>query len=161
MKALLIVVLILLALFGLLLVPFRIEGFLSLEECTVRLFGLRVWSRRGEKLYEFLAAKIEKSGTGGSAAGLIRPMLKAIRVRSLEFDLGVGDNAPVYALVTGFSAIVFSLLREASYRDAILIRYDGHRPFAFSLKISVRPVDLLVAFFEYRRRVRRDARQKG
>ena len=147
--------------FGVSLIPFPIEVSVNLTMFKVKVFGVSVYTKKDQKLYDFLVRQIKNAGQSSVDPQLGKSLARAVRIRSLEFSYGGDTLAPAYALTIGFLQIVVSFLRRVSFRDALIIRYGHTEEISLRAKFQIRPLEVAGRYLNYRRKKAHHVRQKG
>lgn len=160
MKILLIIIVVIISIAIVLsFTPFKVNAHADLLKFDIKVFGLSVFKKKDQALYDFIIPKLMKVKVEESDSSMPKELLKAIKIKDVTFVYG-GD-APGYGMLLGFLNIVTSLLRFTDFRDALYLKYNKGDMHSFDINFSFRLISVLRHFLIGKRKKARKHGQKA
>lgn len=154
-----IIVVIISLLITLVFIPFKVNAHADLFKFDIKVFGLRVFKKKDQALYDFIVPKLMKVKVEATDSTIPKEVLKAIKIKDVTFVYG--GEAPGYGILLGFLNIVASLLRFTDFRDALYLRYSKGDMHSFDINFSFRLGSVCKHFLIGKRKKARKHGQKA
>ena len=81
---------------------------------------------------------------------LVKNVLKAIKIRVIEFSNDVEKSSPINALTIVFLNIIMPILKNVSFKDALLVKYEKSNMIELKVLFKLRIIELIYRVLKYK-----------
>ena len=85
-----------------LVINLSIEVIINPFKLSIKLFNIEIYKKKNQDLYNLMVKNIEEMEEKKTNKELVKNVLKAIKIRVIEFSNNVEKSSPINALTIGF-----------------------------------------------------------
>lgn len=141
---------IVLLIFVIVVIKLNIEVTINPLKLSIKLFGFTIYKKEEQTLYNLMVKDIESMGNSKADPKLIKELLKAIKIRVVEFSNNVDKSSPINALTIGFLNVIMPFLRNMSFKNALLVRYSKGEILELKVGLQIRIIEVGYRFIKYK-----------
>ena len=125
-----------------LVINLSIEVIINPFKLSIKLFNIEIYKKKNQDLYNLMVKKTNKE--------LVKNVLKAIKIRVIEFSNNVEKSSPINALTIGFLNIIMPILKNVSFKDALLVKYEKSNMIELKVLFKLRIIELIYRDLKYK-----------
>ena len=125
-----------------LVINLSIEVIINPFKLSIKLFNIEIYNLMVKNIEEMEEKKTDKE--------LVKNVLKAIKIRVIEFSNNVEKSSPINALTIGFLNIIMPILKNVSFKDALLVKYEKSNMIELKVLFKLRIIELIYRVLKYK-----------
>lgn len=133
-----------------LVVKLSIEVIINPFKLSIKLFGIEIYKKKNQDLYNLMVKNVEEMEDKKTDKELIKAVMKSIKVRVIEFSNNVDKSSPINALTIGFLNIIMPILKNVSFKDALLVKYEKADMIELKVLFKLRISELIFRILKYK-----------
>ena len=133
-----------------LVINLSIEVIINPFKLSIKLFNIEIYKKKNQDLYNLMVKNIEEMEEKKTNKELVKNILKAIKIRVIEFSNNVEKSSPINALTIGFLNIIMPILINVSFKDALLVKYEKSNMIELKVLFKLRIIELIYRVLKYK-----------
>ena len=133
-----------------LVINLSIEVIINPFKLSIKLFNIEIYKKKNQDLYNLMVKNIEEMEEKKTDKELVKNVLKAIKIRVIEFSNNVEKSSPINALTIGFLNIIMPILNNVSFKDALLVKYEKSNMIELKVLFKLRIIELIYRVLKYK-----------
>lgn len=133
-----------------LVINLSIEVIINPFKLSIKLFNIEIYKKKNQDLYNLMVKNIEEMEEKKTNKELVKNFLKAIKIRVIEFSNDVEKSSPINALTIGFLNIIMPILKNVSFKDALLVKYEKSNMIELKVLFKLRIIELIYRVLKYK-----------
>lgn len=133
-----------------LVINLSIEVIINPFKLSIKLFNIEIYKKKNQDLYNLMVKNVEEMEEKKTDKELVKNVLKAIKIRVIEFSNNVEKSSPINVLTIGFLNIIMPILNNVSFKDALLVKYEKSNMIELKVLFKLRIIELIYRVLKYK-----------